>query len=172
MADRLNIKEKYTVQKSLNEDKTINEISENIGKSQACINKYIEDELLPLLERIRTSRPVEEDVVDEVFLTEDIKKKGVNLLVAAGIPQSAAEECIRNQIEPSLTGKIEDANVLYKLCINRLAIHTSMIQKTVGGKEGVTISTQAASQIAEEQQKRVIPSRAESPPSHIFKPKG
>lgn len=170
MADRLTIKEKYKVQQILDSDepKTIAEISEELGKSEGCINKYIEDGLIPLLKKINKARQQTEDtVVEEVFLTQAIKDEAVNLLVAAHIPERVAQKFIEDQIEPNLTGKIEDANILYKICINKLTIHTAMVQKTAGGKEGVTISTQAASQIAEEAPKP--PARVYQP--HIFRPK-
>ncbi len=175
MADRLTIKEKHKVQQMLDADeKTLSEISDEVGKSEGCINKYIAEELIPLLEKISRAKNDTENTnnitSEDIFLTDAIKEETIGLLGAAGVPEGAARTFISTQIEPGLASKIENANVLYKLCINHLNIHTTMINRTVGGKEGVTIQTQAASQIAEEAQKKapVVSTRE----SHIFRPKG
>ncbi len=173
MADRLTIKEKYKVQTRLNEDKTLDEISEEIGKSKSCINKYIEDDLIPLMNKISNVKQETEHTnhitSDDILLPDSIREQAIGLLVAAGVPERSAEVCIDTQIVPKLTYKIEDGNLLYRMCIQRLSAHTTMIQKTVGGKEGVTIATQASSQIGDEASKAPVVGRLSQP--HIFRPK-
>jgi hypothetical protein len=190
MADRLVIKEKHTVQKLLNQEKTIKEISDVIGKSEHCIEKYVENELLPLLVRlngegvampkivtaIQAAEEAKADYEDEVktdsgFLSPEVTEEAVKMLVLQGIPDGAARSCIINQVVPELTSHITDATVLYKICLNRLNIHMTLQKTTAGGNQGVTISNQGASAVMDAaREKHTV--NSDSAPQHIFKPQG
>jgi IS30 family transposase len=163
---KLSIQDKIKIQELLNTDITVDDIATQLGRRPVTINKYIENELEPLLKTMvsRTLstnvQPIHEAVEDDKLADDTIRR-----LVKAGLKDYDAQELVYSVLDN--TEDTFSVNELYATCLQRLSAKHVTIRETAGGREGVAIMTQAASERGDESKRK---SPADNP--DIYRPYG
>ena len=131
----LNRSEKYSIVGMLADNLSVKDMSKHLGRSQACIKKYIENELS------NTAQLVEEtkDKIDP-----EVAEKVINTLVANGMKEFDAQSSL-NRVRMKLINPCNNVDELITYCARLVSPKDMMITKAAGGRKGVAVMTQGAS---------------------------
>lgn len=199
-AGRLNIVEKAAIQGMLGQQKSTEEIASLLDRSEKVVENYINNELDELhstivrarMEAEENQEPEQEESdrycktrKDEIFNIRKVNKVDAQQvtddntiavvsrrLTQAGLKDNDVTKVLDLAISRYVKiGKVfKDENELYTECIRQMKAGEFMIKKTQGGRDGVAIMTPAASQRADDGNRKGNYSRYSE--KNIFRPNG
>lgn len=192
----LSLVEKAAIQGLLSQQKSIEEISNTLDRSETSVENYINKELDELHTTIvnaqiessnnepdRYSKANKKkdlfvikdiDTIDHQDVTDEITiNKVMKRLKQAGLRENDIHKVIKLAISKyaNIEKQFKDENELYTMCIKQMRAGEFMIKKAQGGTEGVAIMTPAASQRTDDSHRK-SPSTSRSVRNNVFKPHG
>jgi len=157
--ESLKVAEKYAIQSMLEAGLTAKKIAQHLGRSLKYVEKYLKTipNTVQLIEETRDY--LEEKTVDAV----------IDSLIKSGMEEHdaiSAMNKVRARLEQRLEHTDENVVALAGYCLRQLNPKKLMISKTPGRRKGVSIMTQASSQLGDELRKSA-PAKDNS--SYIYK---
>ena len=145
---RLSQTEKYAIQAMLHDEKTPDEISGELNRSTVIVNKYIDTELKNILETIKSVRANEEIKTSN----EKIKQTLIDAITEKIIRENKLDEGLARGAATQSVSENPDEVDLYELtkkASRTLPAHHFIQNTSMGGRKGITIMTQTASEVAD-----------------------
>jgi len=158
---RLTNTEKYAIQGMLHQKKSIEEISQELGRTQSTIKKYVEGELDKIHEQVtklqlvqaEENKKLKKEVKKlskqkkELTSFAKIKEDASKELALQNVPQDKIGILIARAIKQNGTPMDKDTLVVWAMACRTAG--DMMVHTTGGGKGNVAIMTQAASEKVE-----------------------
>lgn len=143
--------EKVKIQEMINQGLDVEKIGQELGRKPVTIQKYIDDELAPLIAHVAAAQLQHEktkvqDALDEqnFEIPQEMMDAALKLLTQAGIELARAKDLMRKTVS-KLTGVPDSAHDLYMFSLMATNSLDAMVTKTQEGRGGLAMMTAAAS---------------------------
>lgn len=181
MAGKLSNTEKFAIKGMIAEGKSSKEIADELGRSEAAVIKYVGGELESIIDTMvkvrmeqaeQTPEVTEETppIKEPVKVSKETMVATIHKLRIAGFNKENAKEII-DRILRKVDFVPDNAQQLYALCVRYLNTKDVMINRAAGGREGVAVMTQAASERIDEFHKTHAAPGTRKVRQCVFKPK-
>lgn len=148
---KLNNTEKFVIKGMLTEQKSVEDIAKELGRRVSTVTKYVTEELPAVLDhivsaRLQAAKTTTDEMEDfEAEIDEETLITTIHKLKKAGLDTTDAKEMVTRVLR-KLDFNPDNATQLYALCLRNLNTKDLMVTKAAGGRDGVAVMTQAASE--------------------------
>jgi len=147
---KLTRNEQYIIQGMRHDNKDVAEIAKSLGRTEKAVANYLTslDSLHSTVAAVQTEQVVEEPVpvAREMPTSEEVVQKAVMLLVKSGQTERDAQKLVNQALRTFFANVGTDQpEKLMKFALRFVKSGELMKKSSVGGSDGVTIMTEAAS---------------------------